>query len=257
MRTMIDRGHASWTMPPLPGDPVGARDWAGLPDSVVTFFRRVLPFGETPVTSLRIRQEGEILLGRKWCPFTATHVMSADPPAFAWDARVRVAPMLHVSVHDRLIDGIGSTRAGLGLLPLASEEGGRAMNAGALHRYLAEATWMPGALLPRFGVAWRPVDATHAVATLAQESATVSLEFTFNSAGEVTRIFTPVRFRATKGRFEPTPWMGTFSGYARRHGMWLPLEAEVFWQIEGEWKACWRGRNVTMEGGLGSKELGK
>ncbi|MGH8637757.1 MAG: DUF6920 family protein [Burkholderiales bacterium] len=252
MRTMIDTGHVPWSMPPLPNDPVSARDWAGLPDPVATFFRRALPFGERPATSVRIEQEGAILLGRRWRAFTATHVMSAGPPAFAWDARVKMAPMLHVTVRDSLIDGVGSMRADFGrLFTVARQEGGCAMNAGALHRYLAEATWMPSALLPRFGIAWRPVDASRAVATLAEDKATVSLEFTFNGVGEVTRVFTPVRFRATKGRFEPTPWMGTFTNYAARHGMWVPTEAEVSWQIDGEWQACWRGRNI------GSKELGK
>jgi hypothetical protein len=246
MKTMVDSPEVALAAPP-PSQSIRARDWDRLPDPVVTCFRRVLAYGEPPVTSLRIQQEGEILVGGRWRPFTATHEMSAGPPSFCWDARVRLAPLVYARVRDTLVDGVGSMEARVGVIKLASAQGGSAIDAAALHRYLAEAVWMPAALLPRFGVAWRPVDDDRAVATLPQERATVSLEFTFNRLGEVTRIFTPVRWRAVKNGFEPTPWQGTLTSYEPRCGMWVPIEAEVSWQIDGVWQPCWRGRNVKWD----------
>ena len=60
------------------------------------------------------------------------------------------------------------------------------LNSGALHRYLAEAVWYPTALLPQAGVQWSPIDEHSALATLTDNGETVSLEFRFNDAGEVT-----------------------------------------------------------------------
>ena len=71
-------------------------------------------------------------------------------------------------------------------------------------------------------------------------------EFTFNQAGEAIRIFTPSRYRAVNGHFEPTPWEGRFGNYAERSWMWIPLDAEVSWQIAGSWQPWWRGRIVSV-----------
>ena len=106
---------------------------------------------------------------------------------------------------------------------------------------------MPAALLPRFGVIWTPIDETRAKATVSDSGTTVSLEFTFNKDGEAIRIFTPWRYRSVNGRFEPRPWEGRFGNYAERCGMWIPLEAEVSWQIAGSWQPWWRGRIVSVK----------
>ena len=105
---------------------------------------------------------------------------------------------------------------------------------------------MPAALLPRYGVVWSAVDETHARATLRDSGTTVALEFTFNTSGEAIRIFTPSRYRTVNGHFEPTPWQGRFGNYAERSGMWIPLDAEVSWQIAGSWQPWWRGRIVSV-----------
>ena len=229
------------------GEPISESDWADLPLPVATYFRRVLPVGQPPLTSVQIEQLGQMLINDRWRDFSAVEQLSARPPSFVWAARVRMAPLVNTLVRDVYLDGTASMRASVSaLFPVADERGGDALNDGALYRYLAEATWMPAALLPRFGVIWTPVDETHAKATISDSGTTVSLEFTFNEAGEVTRIFTPSRYRAVNGHFEPTPWQGHFRNYAERCGMWIPLDAEVSWQIAGTWQPWWRGRIVSV-----------
>ena len=229
------------------GEPIGESDWADLPPPVVTYFRRALPVGKPPLASVQIEQLGQMLINDRWRDFSAVEQLSARPPNFVWAARVRMAPLVNTLVRDAYLDGTASMRASVSaLFPVADERGGDALNAGALYRYLAEATWMPAALLPRFGVIWTPVDETHANATMSDSGTTVSLEFTFNEAGEATRISTPSRYRAVNGHFEPTPWEGHFRNYAERCGMWIPLEAEVSWQIAGTWQPWWRGRILDV-----------
>lgn len=227
--------------------PIIEHDFAELPAPVSAYLRRAVTVGQSFTTRLQAEQEGVLLLGDRWRPFKATQYMSAMPPGFVWDAHIRMAPLFTTYVRDSYIAGIASMRASLtGLFDIVEERGGDALNAGALQRYLAEATWMPVALLPRNGVKWTAVDDTRALATLSDAGTTVFLEFTFNAAGEVIRIFTPARPRAVDGRYEPTPWSGRFWNYAKRAGMWIPLEGEVAWQIAGTWQPWWRGRIVQL-----------
>ena len=229
------------------GEPIGENDWAGLPPPVATYFRRALPVGQPPLTSVQIEQVGQMLINDRWRDFSAVEQLSARPASFVWDARIRMAPLVYTLVRDAYLDGTASMRASLaGLFRVADERGGEALNAGALYRYLAEATWMPAALLPRYGVVWTAVDETRALATLRDAGTTVALEFTFNTSGEAIRIFTPSRYRTVDGHFEPTPWQGRFGNYAERCGMWIPLDAEVSWQIAGSWQPWWRGRIVSV-----------
>lgn len=229
------------------GEPIGESDWAGLPPPVATYFRRALPVGKPPLASVQIEQLGQMLINDRWRDFSAVEQLSARPPSFVWDARVRMAPLVYTLVRDAYIDGTASMGASLaGLFRVADERGGEALNAGALYRYLAEATWMPAALLPRYGVVWSPVDETRALATLRDADPTIALEFTFNGNGEPVRIFTPSRYRSAGGHFEPTPWQGRFGNYAERCGMRVPLDAEVSWQIAGSWQPWWRGRIVSV-----------
>jgi hypothetical protein len=71
-----------------------------------------------------------------------------------------------------LIDGRGRGRGSgslslYGALPIASDAGSPEMNAGALHRYLAEAVWTPTALWPGAALRWSAIDERSALATLA------------------------------------------------------------------------------------------
>ena len=230
------------------GEPIGESDWAGLPPPVATYFRRALPVGKLPLTSVQVEQVGQMLINDRWRDFSAVEQLSARPAGFVWDARIRMAPLVYTLVRDAYIDGTASMGASLaGLFRVADERGGEALNAGALSRYLAEATWIPAALLPRYGVVWTAVDETRALATLRDFGTTVALEFTFNTNGEAIRIFTPSRYRTVEGHFEPTPWQGRFGDYAERCGMWIPLEAEVSWQIAGNWQPWWRGRIIGVK----------
>jgi hypothetical protein len=228
------------------GEPIGESDWDRLPPAVAAYFRRALPLGQ-PLTAVQIEQVGQMLINDRWRDFSAVEHLSTRPRSFVWDARMRMAPFVYTLLRDAYIDGTASMAASLaGLFRVADERGGEALNAGALYRYLAEATWMPAALLPRSGVVWSAVDETRALATLSDAGTTVALEFTFNMNGEPIRIFTPSRCRTVDGHFEPTPWQGRFGNYAERCGMWIPLEAEVSWQIAGSWQPWWRGRIVGV-----------
>jgi hypothetical protein len=228
-----------------------AAEIGGLPQPVTRYFRTVLPEGQPVVRSLRLIQQGDFLLRPSedgWRPFRAVQHVVTQPAGFVWDARIRMAPGISVSVRDAFVNGNGYMHASLmGIIRLVSVEETPEIAAGALHRYLAEAVWIPTALLPSQGVRWSAIDASSARATLSVAGIAVSLDFRFTADGLVESIFTPARARDVEGRAVPTPWQGRFFDYAVRGGMRIPLRGEVEWLLPEGPKVYWRGRITQID----------
>jgi hypothetical protein len=169
------------------------------------------------------------------------------PPGFVWDARIRMAPLLTALVRDSYLAGEGVMHGSIaGVVTVVEQRGTPEMAAGSLLRYLAEAAWLPTALLPSAGVRWEAVDDTTARATLADGAATVSMEVHFGARGEIERI-TALRHRDVDGAPVLTPWEGRFGEYARVEGMMAPMRGEVGWMLPDGWSPYWRGRTVRAE----------
>ena len=224
----------------------GAADLAGLPAPVQRYLGAVLVDGQPVIIAARFSQEGEFLLdeaAQRWAPFRATHLATTAPPAFDWDARMRMAPGLAVRVRDAYVDGEGWLRAAvLGLFTVAAESGTPELNEGELMRYLAEAVWYPTVLLPGQGVTWEPVDASMARARLSYGRTSVALNFRFGADGLIAEVAAGRRYRLVGGTSVPTPWRGRFTGYGVRSGMRVPLEGEVEWVLPQGPQPYWRGR---------------
>jgi hypothetical protein len=217
----------------------------GLPPPVVRYFKRVLREGQPFIREAQLEQAGRLRTGtrsNRWLSFEARHVIAPSAPGFVWDARVSLLPLLHLRVRDAYARGTGSGRVSLFSMTLAAESGGEPLNSGALHRYLAEAVWYPTALLPGASLEWSSMDNSRALATLTDSGITVSLEFRFDSEGEVTGIYTPGRWGKFGKEYRQVPWEGHFRHYREQHGMLVPSGADVGWDSEGELQPVWEGR---------------
>jgi hypothetical protein len=194
----------------------------------VRYFEFALTPGQPLVRRARLRQAGEFAVRPgPWMPFTAVEHFAVQPPGFVWDASIRMAPLLSVRVRDSYLRGEGSVHGKFAALVPAVDHGGTPkMAAGALVRYLAEAAWLPSALLPSAGVRWQPVDNRTARATLTDRATTVSLDVHFGARGEIVRVSTD-RHRDINGSPVLTPWVGHFRDYARIDGMMVPMAGEV------------------------------
>jgi hypothetical protein len=247
--TLVNRLRAT-ARAELPQPALTARQREELPGPVARYFRAVLPDGAAPVRYARLEQRGDVLARPSpngWRPFRAVEHFTARPAGFVWDARVRMAPGLHVLVRDGLVDGCGTMVGSmLGVWRVASAESTPELTAAALHRYLAEAVWLPTALLPSAGVAWRPLDGAGARASLTAGGTTVSLDFHFGADGLVERVYTPARGRDVAGHTVPTPWQGRFSRYARRGGLRIPLAGEVEWLLPEGPQLYWKGEITAV-----------
>ena len=217
-----------------------------LPPPVRRYFRFALTPGQPSINSARLDQVGEFLArpDGKWSPFTAFEHFTAHPPAFVWDASIGSAPLVTVRVRDGYRDGHGMMVARVaGLLKVAEGGDTPELAQGALARYLAEAVWIPTALLPRSELGWEPVDDSTARATLTDRGVSVTVDFHFDVDGRVVGI-SGMRHRDVEGRGVPTPWEGWFGDYRRVEGMMVPAQASVSWVLPEGRYTYWKGTVV-------------
>lgn len=241
------------TQPSRASEPVSFDDFAQLPLPVAKYLRYALREGQTPVCSVRIRQVGEFCASEKardkWMPFTATQFVSAQPPGFVWDARLRAAFGMQIRVRDAYVEGQGSGQVSLfALVTIAQEQGGSELAQGSLLRYLAEAVWCPTALLPSENLVWSAIDDTTALATLTDNGVCVALQFSFNDAGEVINVYTPERaYKKVSGASQRQPWQCILRDYQQKGGMMIPLYGEAQWHLPDGKYSYFKGRSVEMQ----------
>jgi hypothetical protein len=238
----IDRLQERLRRPAAAAD---AADPGPLPPPVARYLQFALGQATVAPSLVEMRQVGELRTDERagrWMPFTAVQRVSPAACGFVWNAKVDVAPLVHLRVVDALLDGQGAGQVLLqSILEVASDAGSAPMNAGSLHRFLAEAVWYPWVLVPSKALRWDPIDDTRARATLTCGATSVCLEFGFASNGEVASIFTSGRWGRFEGRYEQVPWEGRFSGYASHAGVRVPTAAAVGWHRDGEPCWVWRG----------------
>ena len=227
---------------------VSFKDFGNLPAPVAAYFRFALKEDQPLIRTARIRHEGEFKLNDKWIPFASTQNFSAHPRAFVWNADMRMNRLMNVRVRDGYVAGRGSMTAKvLSLIQVMDAHDDPKLDAGALQRYLAEAVWLPTALLPSENLKWTAIDDRKALATLSNAGTTVSLEFNFNETGEITGVFTPERFYEVKGEYKAFPWAGRLWNYREKSGMMIPLEGEVEWQLPEGNAPYWKGQIVEAK----------
>jgi hypothetical protein len=221
-----------------------------LPPPVARYLRWAVSPG-VRVQRVRVRQTGRLrtdLDTTTWLPFDAEHLVVPPAMGFVWNARVRMAPLLHLRVTDSYTDGQGSTRLSLlSAFDVGNTTGSPEMNSGALHRYLAESAWYPTALWPGPALRWMAIDANRALATLTDRGTSVSLEFRFADTGEMTGIYTAGRWGKFEDSYRQAPWEGHFRNYRDESGVRVPSFGEVGWYVNGVWRPVWEGTVTAFE----------
>lgn len=230
---------------------VSLQELDNLPVPVNRYFHHVLRDGQPIIQSVKLTQEGGFRArpsDNKWSEMKAIQYFSTEKRGFVWDARIQMAPLMAVRIRDSYVNGQGAMKGKLlSVVPVVDEQGKSELSAGALQRYLAEAVWFPTALLPSQGVKWSEIDESRALATLTDSGITVSLEFRFNSEGEIMSVLTPERYREANGKYELTPWAGYYHDYEEKHGMHIPTTAKVEWQLADGNFPYWQARIIEID----------
>lgn len=220
---------------------------AAAPEPVRRYLAFALAPGHRQVSRARLEHAGEFAAqpGR-WQPFTSVQHVNTEPPGFVWSAAISMAPLpIGIRVRDSYLSGVGSTRAAIaGVFPLGGQEGTAEVAASALWRYLAEAVWLPTALVPSERLTWTAIDDRTARATLHDHGATAVADFHFGDGGEVVRV-SGLRYRSAGGQQVLTATEGEIGSYERIDGMMIPTEGEVAWLLPQGRHAYWRGRLMS------------
>jgi hypothetical protein len=250
--TDVVRAQLQGDARPRPAARYVETELANLPIPVSRFFRAVLTDGQRIVSQARVTWAGEFNMGApgadRWVPFTADQDFWPGAPGMVWDARMAMYPGVAVWVRDGVVRGRGSMRAAaMGLVTVAQAAGTAGLDTAALQRYLAEAIWLPTALLPSQGVSWTAIDARQARASLTAGATTVSVDFRFGEDGRVVSAFVPDR-TYDDGRTPPAPhpWQARILAYGEHDGMAVPTDAVVEWLMPAGTFAYWRARPAAI-----------
>lgn len=215
-----------------------------LPEVVQRYFLAVLEEGAPLIRSVSLQQTGGFRAKPElttFAPMRAQQTFVSEPRGFVWEAEITLFPGVVISVCDSLLAGDAAMQARLlGVIPVVKAETTRELTEGALMRVLAESVWMPTSLLPQQGVSWRATGPDKAEASITASGVTVTLEFTFNAAGEVVSVYSPARYREDKGRFVATPWGARLSDYVQIGPYRVPSKGEVYWLTEQGEFLYWR-----------------
>jgi hypothetical protein len=208
---------------------------AALPAPVRRYLEIALSGAKRPIRAVRLQHGGRFRpsLDGSWLAIRGEQYFRADPPAFIWRGRVRIAPGVWIDARDRSVDGEANMLVSAESTITLADSRGPELDQSALLRLLGEMTWMPTALLDDRYVRWSAVDAERARATLEVNGRSVTGELTFGADG------LPSEYRAGRyrdvggGRAVLTPFVGRLSDYRRVGEVLVPHRVVGAWMIDG------------------------
>ena len=209
---------------------------ADLPDPVQRYFKRNLTPGQPLYRFVRFRQQGTLSTSpnAKAMPFDAVEYLSAQPPAFLWQVRLKMPANLWIDGRDKYQAGHGAMLIKpLSAVAVVDAHDADIAEASAL-RWLAEAFTLPTALLPSAKISWSAAEEPNQ-ARIGLHDAHIDIQgtVTFNDAGDI------VAFRAMRVKDSGQPpmlWGGDVSGHQQFNNMWIPTQVSVKWFLpEGDY----------------------
>lgn len=134
--------------------------------------------------------------------------------------------------YDYYQDGVGGMKGVIGKIVTLFDQRGAEMDRSALVTYLAEALFLPSALL-NDDIHFAEIGADQLRATITAFGQTVSGVFTFNNKAEMIRFTTNDRSLTNDdGSTTKTPWTATCGNYQRaENGCLQPTAFKATWQL--------------------------
>lgn len=186
-----------------------------------------------PIRGVTLRHHGRFRpsLDGRWLPIDGVQRFRADPPAFVWWGRVRVAPGIWIDARDRSVDGTGNMLVAAESTITLADSRGSQIDQSALLRLLGEMTWFPTAFLDTRYVHWTAIDDHRASATLRVGDRAVTGTFDFGE-DDLPSAFTAERYRDLGGgQSALTPFVGRFSDYRPVDGAVVPHRVVASWVV--------------------------
>jgi hypothetical protein len=133
---------------------------------------------------------------------------------------------------DCSIGGAGSMHVEAASTFTIIDSDGPEIDQGALVRLLGEMVWFPSALFDGRFVAWTPLDARSARATIRVDGQEASCAFGFDENG-LPRAVSTDRFRDAENGAVLTPWSVENEDFRDVDGFLVPHRSVVSWHVDG------------------------
>lgn len=221
------------------------QDIADLPEVVQKWLTKSGAIGKPKVSTIHLSQALKLKLKpeqKEWNLGTAEQYFTTSPPAFHWNIKTEMNPLLSVVGRDKFVNGKGEMLIQLlSLIPVAKAEDNVKVNEASLQRYLAEIVWFPSADLNQY-IEWEAIDDHSAKATLTYNGTKGTGTFYFDENGLFEK-FVCLRYKDQKDEI-PTQWTVTATKTEERNGIKIPIECEASWQLnDQEW--TWLKLKIT------------
>lgn len=200
-----------------------------LPEPVQRWLRYSGMVGNERIATVRLKQRGQMrsAADKPWMPIVAEQYYTTNPPAFVWSAKAIMAPGIWARVRDKHVEGTGNILVkALGLITIDNKKGPD-LDHDTLLRYLNEIMWFPSAALSDY-IAWEPIDARSAKATMTYHNVTGSAVFYFDDQGRITNMIAE-RYAGSNG--ELVPWQTPITAYGEFHGVRVPTAGEAIYKL--------------------------
>jgi len=210
---------------------VTGADLQGKPVCVQNWLKQAGIVGKKRTSSIRLEHAGTMRTEpeKPWMPFIAEYYYTADKPGFIWRARVKAAPLVHLSGRDMLYRGHGNMQIKLLSLVSVANASGKEIDQGSLLRYLAEIVWFPAAALNNY-MDWEEINDNQAQATITIGDASASGIYTFAQNGLPVR-FTARRYMSHDGGYSLENWVAVMDEYREFNGVLVPGRVQVTWDL--------------------------
>lgn len=201
---------------------------ADLPEVARRYFLHAIAPGTLLRTTVRLRMEGQFLLGDKTksqtYAMTASQIL-APPDRFVWIPRMTSGP-IEITGSDGLTDDAW-TRFWLNrILPVVNLKGGADLTRSALSRPALEAIWAPASLLPQNGAVWEQIGQDTARVTF--NTGIEPVDLTLGPDGTVLKVVTMRWSDANAEKaFHLQPFGGTMEEEATFEGFTIPSRIAV------------------------------
>ena len=213
-------------------------DLKPLPPLVQQWLRHSGVVGKPMATTIFLKQKGSMKLkpGGEWMDFSATQYFNTVQPAFIWDTRVEMMPLIFFNGRDKFENGKGEMLIKmLSLVNMVNEKDNTQVNTGSALRYLAEMSWFPSAALRHY-VSWEQVDSLRVKATLQVPGQDVEGVFTFSPNGDLAA-FETERYYGGGTTAKKERWQITNTAYKVFNGIRIPSQSSVTWKLkEGDFE---------------------
>lgn len=219
-----------------------------LPQEVLELALRLGANPECEFNSLVLKQKGQMWakLGAKPMAFEAIQTNSLCFSEFIWNASFM--PFKYLRVADYIsADKSGLIATFLGIIPIVKIQNSREIIKGELLRYLAEIPIAPDEIFCNSALEWTVLNKKSIMVATSYLDERAEIIFKLNELGQIEAMSAKSRGAQIGNEIVERPWGASFSNYAIKNGRNIPLEAEVYWIIDGKKFIYWKGRIIDWQ----------